>query len=155
MQASKKRDSFVSKEDQLCVIIDKLGTPSEEDASFISDPGALAYLHNLPKAEKKNFQDMYPFPGEEAIDLLNKMLQFNPYKRINLNDCLEHPFVAEVRDQRKELKAKNPIVLDFEFEDVNKEILREHFVEEIVFFRKFYRRSRRSQAGISKIEMKV
>ena len=155
MQASKKRDSFVSKEDQLWVIIDKLGTPSDEDASFISDPGALAYLNNLPKAEKKNFQDMYPFPGEEAIDLLNKMLQFNPYKRINLNDWLEHPFVAEVRDQRKELKAKTLIVLDFEFEDVNKEILREHFVEEIVFFRKFYKRIRRNESGISKIEMKV
>ena len=49
---------------------------------------------------------MYPFPGDEAIDLLNKMLQFNPYKRINLNDCLEHPFVAEVRDKSKEIKAK-------------------------------------------------
>ena len=69
-------------------------------------PGALAYLQNLPKAEKKNFKDLYPFPGDEAIDLLNKMFQFNPYKRINLNDCFEHPFVAEVRDKRKEIKAK-------------------------------------------------
>ena len=155
MQASKKRDNSVSKEDQLWVIIDKLGTPCEEDASFISDPGALAYLQNLPKAEKKNFKDLYPFPGDEAIDLLNKMLQFNPYKRINLNDCLEHPFVAEVRDKRKEIKAKTPIVLDFEFEDVDKTILRKHFVEEIIFFRKFYKRNRRSESNISNIEIKV
>ena len=66
------------------------------------------------------------------------MLQFNLYKHINLNDCLEHPFVVEVRDKRKEIKAKTPIVLDFEFEDVDKTILRKHFVEEIIFFRKFY-----------------
>jgi hypothetical protein len=45
--------------------------------------------------------------------------------------------------------------LDFEFEDVNKEILREHFVEEIIFFRKFYKRNRRNELNISKIEMKT
>lgn len=137
------------------MIIDKLGTPSEEDSSFISDPGALTYLQNLPKAEKKNLKDLYPFPGEEAIDLLDKMLQFNPYKRASLNECLEHPFVADVRDKRKEIKAMMPIVLDFEYEDVNKDILRELFVEEILFFRRFYRRNRRNATEVSDIEKKI
>ena len=47
MQASKKRDNSVSKEDQLWVIIDKLGTSCEEDSSFISDSGALVYRKTL------------------------------------------------------------------------------------------------------------
>ena len=46
------------------MIIDKLGTPSEEDTAFISDPGAQSYLNNLPKSSKKNFKDMYPFPDD-------------------------------------------------------------------------------------------
>jgi serine/threonine protein kinase len=125
------------------VIIDKLGTPSEDDMSFISDPGARSYLQNFPKCEKKNFKDMYPFPGDEAIDLLDKMLQFNPYKRASLNECLNHPLLADVRDPKKEIQANTPIVLDFEYEDVNSEILRELFVEEILFFRKFYKRQPR------------
>lgn len=151
----KKKDSRVSKEDQLCVIIDKLGTPSEEDTSFISDPGALAYLQNLPKAEKQNFLEMYPFPGDEAIDLLNMMLQFNPYKRASLNQCLDHPFLADVRDTRKEIQAKTPIVLDFEYEDVNRDMLRELFVEEIIFFRNFYKRSKREPQMPSRVEQKL
>lgn len=107
MMASKKdRENNVAKEDQLWVIIDKLGTPNEDDTAFISDPGALSYLQNLPKAEKKDFKEMYPFPGDEAIDLLNKMLQFNPYKRASLMECLEHSYLAEVRDTRKEIKTK-------------------------------------------------
>ena len=132
---------MVSKEDQLWVIINKLGTPTEEDTAFISDPGALSYLKNLPQAEKINFEELYPYPGEEALDLLNKMLQFNPYKRASLKEWLEHPHLAEVRDVRKEITAKTPIILDFEYEDVNKSILRQLFVEEIIFFRKFYKRS--------------
>ena len=154
LKASKKdKHNTISKEDQLWVIIDKLGTPSEEDTAFISDKGALSYLQNLPKAEKKNFEELYPFPGEEALDLLNKMLQFNPYKRASLMECLEHPHLAEVRDTRKELKAKTPIILDFEYEDVNKEILRELFVDEILFFRRFYKRQCRSTT-ISSVEYK-
>lgn len=151
----KNKEKGVSKEDQLWVIIDKLGTPSEEDTSFISDPGALSYLQNLPKAEKKNFIEMYPFPGEEAIDLLNKMLQFNPYKRASLTECLDHPLLADVRDKRKEIKAKTPIVLDFEYEDVNRDILRELFVEEILFFRHFYKRQPRHGGNVGTVEQKI
>lgn len=152
--ASKNKEKGVSKEDQLWVIIDKLGTPSEEDLSFVSDEQARSYVKNLPHAEKKNFKDMYPFPGDEAIDLLNKMLQFNPLKRADLKTCLEHPLLADVRDERKELKASTPIVLDFDYEDVNRDILRVLFAEEIIFFRKFYKRSPRCQIK-SSIECKL
>jgi len=34
----------------------------------------------------------YPAAGEEAIDLLGKMLLFNPYFRITVEDAIEHPF---------------------------------------------------------------
>jgi hypothetical protein len=66
------------------VIIEKLGTPSDEDLSFVSDELARSYVQQLPKAEKKNLKEIFPFPGDEAIDLLNKMLQFNPVKRADL-----------------------------------------------------------------------
>jgi len=151
---AKNKGKGISKEDQLCVIIDKLGTPTEDDMAFISDPGARSYLKELPKCEKKNFKEMYPFPGDEAIDLLNKMLQFNPYRRASLTECLEHPHLAEVRDTRKEVLAKTQIVLDFDYEDVNRGILRELFVEEILYYRTFFNRQKRNGEGTSEIEKK-
>lgn len=112
-------------------------------------------MQNLPKAEKQNFKEMYPYPGDDAIDLLNKMLQFNPYKRASLEECLAHPLLAEIRCEPKEIKATNPIVLDFEYEDVNFDILRQLFVEEMLFFRKFYKRNRSSGQDPSNVERRV
>ena len=94
---------------------------------------------------------MYPFPGHEALDLLNKMLQFNPYKRASLAECLSHPHLDEVRRDSKIVAADKPIVLDFDFKDVNTEILREHFVDEIIYYRRNFKRERRG-GEICKVE---
>lgn len=34
----------------------------------------------------------------EAVDLLSKMLVFNPHKRLTASQCLEHPYLAEYHD---------------------------------------------------------
>ncbi|CAI2360326.1 unnamed protein product [Moneuplotes crassus] len=154
--SAKNKEQGGLKEDQLCVIIEKLGTPSKEDTEFITDPAARQYLEDLPLSKKKNFKEMYPFPGDEAIDLLNKMLQFNPYKRASLEECLNHPHLDEVRRESKILAAPKPIVLDFDFEDVNTSILRGLFAEEILYYRSaFKRRPRRPDDHVSKVETEL
>jgi serine/threonine protein kinase len=57
---------------------------------------------------------MYPAAGPEAIDLLNKILVFNPFFRITLEECLAHPFFKKMRKPEKELEAKEE--MNFEFE---------------------------------------
>jgi serine/threonine protein kinase len=37
---------------------------------------------------------MFPGAPLEAIDLLKKMLKFNPNQRITLEECLMHPFIT-------------------------------------------------------------
>lgn len=150
----KNKEGGGSKNDQLNVIIDKLGTPTEEDMEFITDPGARSYLRDLPPSKKKDFKKMYPYPGEEALDLLNKMLQFNPYKRASLKEILEHPHLRDVRDPRQEITAKEPVILDFEDKDVSTEQLREYFVEEIIYYRRNYKRKPRSEK-CSKVEFQI
>lgn len=78
---------------------------------------------------------MYPGAGEEAIDLLNKILVCNPYFRINLDECLEHPFFKKIRKGEKEMISTDVIKFDWEKEHLDKKKLREHFVEEIMFFK--------------------
>ena len=78
---------------------------------------------------------MYPGAGEEAIDLLHKILVFNPYFRINLDECLDHPFFKKVRKSEKEMLATDAIKFDWEKETLDKKKLREHFVEEIQYFK--------------------
>jgi mitogen-activated protein kinase 1/3 len=52
--------------------------------------------------ERVDLNTIYPGAGEEAIDLLHKILVFNPYFRISLDDCLEHQFFRSMRKAEKE-----------------------------------------------------
>lgn len=42
-------------------------------------------------------RDQFPATAsEEALDLLSKMLEFNPDKRISVEDALGHPFMKNL-----------------------------------------------------------
>lgn len=91
-----------STNDQLAVIFEVIGSPSEDDKSFVTDSKAIEYLNAFPKREKIDLSTIYPGAGEEAIDLLHRILVFNPYFRISIDDCLEHPFFKKLRKPEKE-----------------------------------------------------
>ena len=107
------------KADQLNVIFDVIGSPNEESMGFVTDPNAVLYLKSLSqkKKSKVNFKNKFPGSSSEALDLLEKMLIFDPHKRITVKECLEHPFFKSIRDPSKEEEAS--FNLEFEFEDDN------------------------------------
>lgn len=43
---------------------------------------------------KRPFDDMMPDAPKEGVDLMKKLLHFNPDKRISVDEALRHPFVA-------------------------------------------------------------
>ena len=45
----------------------------------------------------------------DAIDLVTKMLEFNPNKRIKMDEILKHPYVAQFRDIRTEIESRKSI----------------------------------------------
>jgi len=133
-----KRGGFPhSSQDQLSVIFSVLGTPKEEDFEFVTDSKAIEYLKSFPFKKPSDLTEIYPAATSEAIDLLKKMLQFNPRKRISIDEALNHPFVSKVRDKSKETVAPGPCILEFEKEgEMTAERLRELFLEEIKNYRK-------------------
>lgn len=124
-----------STNDQLAVIFEVIGSPNEEDKSFVTDSKAIDYLNAFPKRDRVDLGTIYPGAGEEAIDLLHKILVFNPYFRISFDDCLEHPFFKKLRKADKEQVAAESIKFDWEKEHLDKPKLRAHFIEEIMYFK--------------------
>ena len=70
----------------------------------------------------------------DGVDLLNRMLQFNPYFRISVDEALSHPFFTRVRKPHKELESELQITLDFENETLDRDRLRQLFLEIILDF---------------------
>ena len=70
--------------EQIQRIISVLGTPSVEDQRFIVSQAALKYIKGLPKRTKQNWKNLFPSTSSLGLDLLDKMLTFNPEKRITV-----------------------------------------------------------------------
>ncbi len=79
---------------QLNLILDVLGTPSLDDFYAISSHRSRDYLRALPFKKKKPFASLYPNANPDALDLLERMLAFNPRKRITVEECLAHPYLS-------------------------------------------------------------
>jgi mitogen-activated protein kinase 1/3 len=124
-----------SKNDQLAVIFEVIGTPDEEEKSFVTDQKAAEYLNAFPARPKTDLNKLYPGAGEEALDLLSKILVFNPYFRISVEEALAHPFFKKVRKGEKEVPSDSDIQIEFEKEHLDKKKLRQLFVQEINHFK--------------------
>ena len=67
---------------QLEVIISVIGTPTGEDLDFITNDAARKHIQNMPYSEKVPLAKVLPKASALALDLIEKMLVFNPNKRI-------------------------------------------------------------------------
>ena len=136
-KAHKEQGFPHSNADQLNVIFNIIGTPNEEEKSFVTDAKALEYLKTFIIRERVDFSQLYPAAGKDGADLINKMLVFNPYFRITTDEALAHPFFSSIRNSTKEIIEEKPIVLDFEKEgELDESKLRSLFIEEIKYYKK-------------------
>jgi len=87
--------------DQLSVIFSVIGMPSEEDLLSISK--ANEYIRSLENKPGRNLESLYPAADPSAIQLLKKMLMFNPAKRCTAEEALDHDFLKPVR--RKDMEV--------------------------------------------------
>jgi serine/threonine protein kinase len=71
-------------DEQLQMIFELLGPPSEEDMSYLHQENDREILKRVPRREPKNINDLFKGVSEDGVDLLKKMLTFDPYKRITV-----------------------------------------------------------------------
>jgi len=104
--------------DQLTRILTLCGTPTQETMEKISSVEAKNYINSLPKMEPKNFQIVFEGANPVAIDLLEKMLEIDPDKRITAEHTLAHPYLAQYADPTDEPNSA-PYDQTFEEKDLS------------------------------------
>lgn len=79
--------------EQLVQIIHVLGTPTKEDIQTMNPEHVDMKFHFV---EPDNMQHIIPHPT--AADLLEKILVYNPKKRISALEICAHPFFDDLRN---------------------------------------------------------
>jgi serine/threonine protein kinase len=80
--------------DELYKIFQVLGTPSEENWSGISS--FPHYKNNFPIWKGGKLSDILKGMDEDGIDLIEKMLIYEPSKRISAKAALSHPYFDDL-----------------------------------------------------------
>jgi len=84
---------------QLTCIMDLCGTPPEDMVEKMTSHDAKDYIRSLPRKQKKDFRDEFPKATPDALDLLDRLLEWDVEKRITAQEALEHPFVDSYMDE--------------------------------------------------------
>ena len=71
---------------QLQLISDVLGTPTDEELAFVTSDKAKRFMKSQATKTKMDYAAYFDKANPLAIDLLDKMLQFDPANRITIED---------------------------------------------------------------------
>ncbi|XP_042040521.1 mitogen-activated protein kinase 7-like isoform X1 [Salvia splendens] len=118
---------------QLRLIISVLGSQPEADLEFIDNAKARAYVQSLNFPGRVNFSSLYPHADTLAIDLLERMLVFDPTKRISVAEALSHPYIAGLYDPSCNPPAQYKINVDID-ETIGEPVIREMMLREMLYY---------------------
>ncbi|KAG6505428.1 hypothetical protein ZIOFF_037784 [Zingiber officinale] len=118
---------------QLERIVSVLGVKGDADLNFVDNEHARKYIKSLPHSLGIPLASVYPHANPLAIDLLKKMLVFDPSKRIDATEALRHPYMTSFYDPLFDPTADGPVDLGFD-DDVEEDAIREMMWEEILFY---------------------
>lgn len=110
-----------------------------EDYYGIKSRRAREYIRSLPFKKRIPFSAMFPKTSTQALDLLEKLLAFNPAKRITVEDALKHPYLEPYHDPEDEPTA--PPIPDefFDFDRRKDELSKEQLKSMLSYPPPFFR----------------
>jgi p38 MAP kinase len=94
-----------------------LGTPPDDVISTICSENTLRFVQSLPKRERQPLKNKFKNADPQAIELLEKMLVFDPRTRIKAGAALADPYLAPYHDPTDEPVAEEKF--DWSFNDAD------------------------------------
>jgi mitogen-activated protein kinase 15 len=100
---------------QLEKVIELLGYPSIDDIDSIQSPFAQTMLGSIKtRAPAANgWQNRFPAStSPAAIDLMQKLLAYDPKKRLGVEETLRHPYLEDFHDETDEPACSVQLTMD-------------------------------------------
>ncbi|KAL1355776.1 hypothetical protein HN51_007763 [Arachis hypogaea] len=119
---------------QLRLITELIGSPDDASLGFLRSENAKRYVRQLPQCRKQKFSARFPNMSADALDLLEKMLIFDPNKRITVDEALSHPYLSSLHDINDEPVGPRPFSFDFEHPSYTVEHMKDLIWREAVKF---------------------
>ena len=108
-----------STKDQLELIFDTMGTPTEEEINTYPKERTRKLLKSFQPKRPKPLDKLFPNASKEALELLSRLLTFDPTKRLTAEEALDHSYFKMFHDPNDEPKCDPFNKLEFEFENYN------------------------------------
>lgn len=120
---------------QIDCIANIIGTPTQSDLQSIQNDNAREYVLSLGHRPPVDLRNIFSDVTTEAIDLLSRMLTWDPSKRITVEEALAHPFLKDHVDLDYEDTTCQPFNFDFEQYDLSADDYKMLIYQETLHFR--------------------
>jgi mitogen-activated protein kinase 15 len=100
----------VSTLNQIERVLKITGMPSQEDIYDLGS-NATKIFATIPPIKKTSLESLFSTASEDAIDLMNRLLKFNPADRLTVEEALEHSYVAQFHNIDNEPICKKIITI--------------------------------------------
>jgi len=105
-------------------VLELTGKPRQEDIDAIESQHTQAILSSINVTKKKSFHSFFPGASEDALDLLRKLLTFNPNHRLTAEEALKHRYVAQFSSPEEEIVCDH--IIQIPMDDNTKFTIKEY-----------------------------
>ena len=95
--------------DQLERVLEMTGVPLAEDLQTMKSPFVAQMMDTVAPTKRRGLEEFFPRATYEALDFLKRCFQFNPNKRANVDELLQHPYLGNFRGSEDECACEAPI----------------------------------------------
>ena len=88
-------------------------------------------MKKLSGKKKQDWSKLFPAAAPEALDLLDKMLTFNPDRRITIAEALQHPYMESLHEPEDEPDCENKFDFTYELTTMKADELQMHMLSDI------------------------
>ncbi|XP_074274119.1 mitogen-activated protein kinase 3-like [Silene latifolia] len=118
---------------QLNEIINILGTQSDSNLRFVTNWEAFRLLKSFPYTPRIDFKLLFRNADPLGLDLLDKMLRFDPTKRITVAEALQHPYMWSMYNPCTSQSAPYPCAVDVDA-SVGVDMIKRMIMDEMLLY---------------------